>query len=92
MNTEVIISAITMGLGGLLVWFFKSTLSDVTKRLDRLEHGLSALLSELRAGNITATTNTQEINLLRARMHELSNDVHLVKITQQNCKKCSGRE
>jgi hypothetical protein len=90
MSTEMAVIAISGGLGSLLLWFFQSTLSDLKKRLDRMEQGLGALLSELKAGNVQASTNSAEIAILRTRMHDLSNDVHLVKITQQKCRHCNG--
>ncbi len=86
-----VLSGFCVLLLGVIGFFLRAVYASFTKRLDSLEHSLGELLSELKAGNVITTANSQEITLLRTRFHDLSNEMQIVKSIQQRCKTCSGR-
>lgn len=92
MTPDAIIAFVATGIVGALGFFLRVTFSSITARLDKFEGALSELLAELRVANTMGQTHGQEIALLRTRMHELSNDVHLVKVTQERCASCAAKK
>jgi hypothetical protein len=90
MTPEQIIAMAATGVVGLLGFFLRSAFATITTRLDRLEAGLVELIAEMRTGNLQNSVNTSEIQILRTRQHELSNELQIVKAIQQRCKHCNG--
>jgi len=90
MTPEQGIAIAATGVVGLLSFFLRSAFATITTRLDRLEAGLVELIAEMRANNVIGNTNASEIQILRQRQHDISNELQLVKAIQKRCKHCNG--
>jgi hypothetical protein len=91
MTPEQIIAMAATGVVGLLGFFLRSAFATITTRLDRLEAGLVELIAEMRTGNLQNSVNTSEIQILRQRYHELSNELQSHKFIIDKCKQCNGK-
>ena len=91
MTPEQIIAMAATGVVGMLGFFLRSAFATITNRLDKLESALVELIAETRAGNITSTNNTAEINIIRTRLHDLTAEVQLHKFVIEKCKNCQGK-
>ncbi len=86
-----VLSGFCVLLLGVIGFFLKAVYSSVITRLDSIEKTLSDHLGELKAGNVITASNTAEINLLRTRYHELSNEMQGFKFIADKCKHCNGK-
>jgi hypothetical protein len=91
MTSEQIIAIVATGVLGMLSFFLRSSFASITSRLDRLETGLAELIAEMRANNVIGNTNAAEIQILRQRYHELSNELQSHKFIIDKCKQCNGK-
>jgi hypothetical protein len=88
MTPEQVIAVAATGVIGMLGFFLRSAFATITSRLDKLECSLIELIAETRAGNVQAATNSSEIGILRSRMHDISNEIQVIKARQNACKHC----
>jgi hypothetical protein len=91
MTSEQIIAIVATCVLGMLSFFLRASFASITSRLDKLEAGLVELIAEMRASNVIGNTNAAEIQILRQRYHELSNELQSHKFIIDKCKQCNGK-
>jgi len=100
MSTSQIVATALTALVGVTVFLLKfmftriaqwleEKLSSLTDRLDALGDKVDSLVTQFAASAVKNEHNSEEIKILRLRMHDLSQDIHIVKAVQDRCKNCN---
>ena len=100
MSNSQIVAAILTALVGVTVFLLKfmftkiaqwleEKLTFLTSRIDSLGEKVDSLATKFAASSVREERNEQEINTLRIRQHELSNDMAKTQGLLEKCKNCS---
>lgn len=68
---------------------FDDKFEKLTGRLDNLAEKVESFSAQFAAAAVKNEHNAEEIKILRLRLHDLAQDVHIVKSVQDRCSKCS---
>lgn len=98
-TSQIVAAALTLlvGVTGFMLRFMFSKiaqwleekLTSLTDRLDSLGDKVDSLVTQFAASAVKNEHNSEEIKILRLRMHDLAQDVHIVKAVQDKCKSCN---
>lgn len=90
MQTDGIMSAIEPYIGhaifAVIAFLFKAA---ITEKLTMIGKKVDVLVENFAAAAVENRHNSEEIKTLRLRMHDLSQDIHIVKAVQERCKNCA---
>ena len=89
MSTSEIIAIVASGVVSFMVFLLKSAVNSVNDRLDSLGSKVDILVEKFAASAVKNEHNSEEIKLLRLRIHDLAQEVHIVKAVQERCKSCA---
>jgi cell shape-determining protein MreC len=100
MSNSQIVAAVFTALVGVTVFLLKfmftkiaqwleEKLSSLTDRLDSLGDKVDSLVTQFAASAVKNEHNAEEIKILRLRMHDIAQEVHIVKAVQERCKNCA---
>lgn len=97
MTTSQIVAAVLTALVGVVAFLLKfmfskiaqwleEKLSSLTDRLDNLGTKVDSLVAQFAASAVKNEHNAEEIKILRLRMHDLAQEVHILKAIQERKK------
>jgi hypothetical protein len=90
MSTSEIIAIVASGVVSFMVFLLKSAVNSVNDRLDSLGSKVDILVEKFAASAVRAENNAAEIERFRTRLHDISNIVTEVQMTQKRCKHCNS--
>jgi hypothetical protein len=90
MSTSEIIAIIASGVVSFMVFLLKSAVNSVNDRIDMLGSKVDILVEKFAASAVRAENNAAEIERFRTRLHDISNIVTEVQMTQKRCKQCNS--
>ena len=90
MSTSEIIAIVASGVVSFMVFLLKSAINSVNVRLDSLGSKVDILVEKFAASTVRAENNAAEIERFRTRLHDISNIVTEVQMTQKRCKQCNS--
>jgi hypothetical protein len=90
MSTSEIIAIVASGVVSFMVFLLKSAVNSVNDRLDSLGSKVDVLVEKFAASAVRAENNAAEIERFRTRLHDISNIVTEVQMTQKRCKHCNS--
>jgi hypothetical protein len=90
MSTSEIIAIVASGVVSFMVFLLKSAVNSVNDRLDMLGSKVDILVEKFAASAVRAENNAAEIERFRTRLHDISNIVTEVQMTQKRCKQCNS--
>jgi len=90
MSTPEIIAIVASGVVSFMVFLLKSAVNSVNDRLDMLGSKVDILVEKFAASAVRSENNTAEIERFRTRLHDISNIVTEVQMTQKRCKHCNS--
>ena len=90
MSTSEIIAIVASGVVSFMVFLLKSAVNSVNDRLDMLGSKVDILVEKFAASAVRSENNAAEIERFRTRLHDISNIVTEVQMTQKCCKQCNS--
>jgi len=90
MSTSEIIAIVASGVVSFMVFLLKSAVNSVNDRLDMLGSKVDILVEKFAASAVRSENNAAEIERFRTRLHDISNIVTEVQMTQKRCKQCNS--
>jgi hypothetical protein len=90
MSTSELLAIIASGVVSFMVFLLKSAVNSVNDRIDMLGSKVDILVEKFAASAVRAENNAAEIERFRTRLHDISNIVTEVQMTQKRCKQCNS--
>ena len=90
MTTPEIIAIVATCIVSMFGFLLRNAVNSVTDRLDSLGEKVDTLSEKFAAATVRAETNTEEIDRLRLRIHDLSNIVMALQGLMARCKHCKN--
>ena len=90
MSTSELLAIIASGVVSFMVFLLKYAVNSVNDRIDMLGSKVDILVEKFAASAVRAENNAAEIERFRTRLHDISNIVTEVQMTQKRCKQCNS--